>query len=278
MGSERGFGIVFCCFFLLVALWPVLHGTGPRLWALAIAAGFLAHIDIERAPTVGHIWRFAGLDPTQKWEKKTKRPWNADLKTLCWKLGESFVKVKGNENDIYGKVYEARKAQEVLRNEAGELADQAADVLKNKRIGKQKSMALRELAPLAGIPGLRFIDLQYGDTAEERTRFEEETGTAIIDDEDVDQMADLDAFAAQVAAMDLVISVSNTTVHLAGALGVPAWVMLNTVPLPFWLLEGEDSPWYPSARLFRQSQAGEWADVIGRIGEALADLAGRRKT
>ena len=42
MGSERGFGIVFCCFFLLVALWPVLHGTGPRLWALAIAAGFLA--------------------------------------------------------------------------------------------------------------------------------------------------------------------------------------------------------------------------------------------
>ena len=147
-------------------------------------------------------------------------------------------------------------------------------ISKNKRIGPQKSMALMELAPLARIPGIRFINLQYGDTAEERAQFEDETGTTVLDDEHVDQMSDLDAFAAQVAAMDLVISVSNTTVHFAGALGVPAWVMLNTVPLPCWLLEGEMSPWYPSARLFRQSQAGEWADVIERIGEALAGLAG----
>lgn len=146
-------------------------------------------------------------------------------------------------------------------------------ISKNKRIGKQKSMALRELAPLARIPGVRLIDLQYGDTAQERAQFEDQTGMAVLDDEQVDQMADLDGFAAQVAAMDLVISVSNTTVHMAGALGVPAWVMLNTVPLPFWLLEGEDSPWYPSARLFRQTRPGEWADVIERIAEALAGLA-----
>jgi len=146
-------------------------------------------------------------------------------------------------------------------------------ISKNKRIGKQKSMALRELAPLGRIPGVRLIDLQYGDTAEERAKFQEETGTSIIHDDHVDQMADLDAFAAQVAAMDLVISVSNTTVHIAGALGVPAWVMLNTVPLPCWLLEGEDSPWYPSVRLFRQTEFGEWADVIGRVGDALRAFA-----
>ncbi len=147
-------------------------------------------------------------------------------------------------------------------------------VSKNKRIGAQKSMTLRELAPLTGIPGLRLIDLQYGDTAEERRQFEDQTGVAVLHDDSLDQMADLDGFAAQVAAMDLVISVSNTTVHIAGALGVPAWVMLNTVPLPCWLLEGDDSPWYPSVRLFRQSQAGEWADVIGRVAEALAGRAG----
>jgi len=87
-------------------------------------------------------------------------------------------------------------------------------------------------------------------------------------------MADLDAFAAQVAAMDLIISVSNTTVHMSGALGVPAWVMLNTVPLPCWLLEGDDNPWYPSVRLFRQSQAGVWTDVIGCVGDALRAFAG----
>jgi ADP-heptose:LPS heptosyltransferase len=90
-------------------------------------------------------------------------------------------------------------------------------------------------------------------------------------------MSDLDAFAAQVAAMDLVISVSNTTVHMSGALGVPTWVMLNTVPLPCWLLERDDSPWYPSVRLFRQSAAGDWANVTERIGKALAGLAGRSK-
>jgi hypothetical protein len=105
-------------------------GIGPIL-----SAGLLAHIEIERAPTVGHIWRFAGLDPTLTWEKKTKRPWNASLKTLCWKIGESFVKVSGHEADIYGKLYLHRKAYEQQRNDAGELAQQAADKLTKFRIG-----------------------------------------------------------------------------------------------------------------------------------------------
>jgi len=72
-------------------------GIGP-----VIAAGLLANIDITKAPTVGHIWRFAGLDPTVEWKKGEKRPWNASLKRLCWLMGESFVKVSGNPNDIYG--------------------------------------------------------------------------------------------------------------------------------------------------------------------------------
>src|SRR3990167_10769230 len=79
-------------------------GIGP-----VISAGLLAHIDIAKAPTVGHIWRFAGLDPTLVWEKKTKRPFNAQLKTLCWKIGESFVKTCNNVASQYGPVYLARK-------------------------------------------------------------------------------------------------------------------------------------------------------------------------
>ena len=59
-----------------------ITGIGP-----VISAGLAAHIDITKAPTVGHIWRFAGLDPTDEWEKGEKRPWNAALKTLCWKIG-----------------------------------------------------------------------------------------------------------------------------------------------------------------------------------------------
>lgn len=121
-------------------------GIGP-----VIGAGLLAHIDIEKAPTVGHIWRFAGLDPTVTWEKKTKRPWNADLKTLCWKIGESFVKVSGRDDDIYGTIYVERKEQEQAKNEAGDFAEQAATVLANKKIGKDtdafKAYSVGKLPP-----------------------------------------------------------------------------------------------------------------------------------
>lgn len=109
-----------------------ISGIGP-----VIAAGLLAHIDITKAPTAGHIWRYAGLDPTQKWEKGQKRPWNAHLKTLCWKIGESFVKVSNNDKDIYGKVYKERKELETKRNEEGAFAEQAALALSGKRYGAE---------------------------------------------------------------------------------------------------------------------------------------------
>jgi len=99
-------------------------GIGP-----VIAAGLYGHIDLEIARTAGAIWRFAGLDPTVKWEKGKKRPWNTSLKTLCWKIGESFVKVSSSEDAFYGQLYRARKEYEVARNEAGELAEQAARIV-----------------------------------------------------------------------------------------------------------------------------------------------------
>jgi hypothetical protein len=105
-------------------------GIGP-----VIAAGLLANIDIKRAPTVGHVWRFAGLDPTTKWSKGTKRPWNGSLKRLCFLIGESFVKVSNNENDTYGKIYKARKEYELRKNEAGDYAEQAAASLSAKKFG-----------------------------------------------------------------------------------------------------------------------------------------------
>lgn len=108
-----------------------IMGIGP-----VIAAGLLAHIDITKAPTAGHIWRFAGLDPTATWDKGQKRPWNADLKVLCWKIGQSFVKVSNNPKDIYGKLFQQRKAFEQAQNEAGMYAAQAARILDTKRIGK----------------------------------------------------------------------------------------------------------------------------------------------
>lgn len=108
-----------------------ITGIGPVL-----ACGLSAHIDIGEAPTVGHIWSFCGYNPEVEWKKGEKRPWNATLKTICWKIGESFVKVKGLESDVYGKVYEARKVQEIQRNEEGKFAGQAEAKLEKHKIGK----------------------------------------------------------------------------------------------------------------------------------------------
>lgn len=105
-------------------------GIGP-----VISAGLLAHIKIERCNTVGSIWRFAGLDPTCVWKKGAKRPWNAELKRLCWLIGESFVKVSGSPKSLYGREYSRRKLYEQKKNTAGELADQAKEKLDRFKIG-----------------------------------------------------------------------------------------------------------------------------------------------
>jgi hypothetical protein len=98
-------------------------GIGP-----VISAGLLAHIDIEKAPTVGHIWQCAGIagDGQKPWEKGKLRPFNAKLKTLCWKAGQSFMKFSGRNDCYYGTVYRDRKALEVANNTAGLFAAQAA--------------------------------------------------------------------------------------------------------------------------------------------------------
>lgn len=108
-------------------------GVGP-----VIAAGLLAHFDIERAPNYGHFLSFAGLNPTKKWEKGKKRPWNADLKSLCcYKLGESFVKSQNSRNSFYGPLYVSHKEKLKQRNENGDFKEAAAQALEEKKYRKE---------------------------------------------------------------------------------------------------------------------------------------------
>ena len=109
-----------------------VHGIGAVL-----AAGLLAHIDIERAPTVGHIWSFAGLNPMAIWKKGARRPWNPHLKVICWLIGQSFIRQHKNPKCIYGHVYANRKVLEVQRNSEGLFADQAKVCLENKKYKKE---------------------------------------------------------------------------------------------------------------------------------------------
>ena len=129
-----------------ISRWAKRVGIGP-----VISAGLAAHIDILRCPTVGRIWRFAGLDPTQEREKGANCTWNPNLKSLCWKIGDSFAKRSGDATDFYGRLYLQRKAHEAAANDAGEFADQARRKLEHFNFGREtdayKSYSQGKLPP-----------------------------------------------------------------------------------------------------------------------------------
>jgi hypothetical protein len=110
-------------------------GIGPIL-----AAGLAAHIDPEKAQSVSAVWKFAGLAPGfDRKQKGVKLPYCGRLKTLCWKIGESFVKVSGKDGATYGKLYAQFKSDEVSRNENGLYAIAAARELSTKKITEKKT-------------------------------------------------------------------------------------------------------------------------------------------
>ena len=85
-------------------------------------------------------------------------------------------------------------------------------------------------------------------------------------------MHDFADTAALIANLDLVITVDTAVAHLAGAMGKPCWIMLPYVAEWRWMIDREDTPWYSSVRLFRQSKFADWSDVVCRIGTALDEF------
>lgn len=136
-----------------------------------------------------------------------------------------------------------------------------------------KARSPRRLAlyqPLAEVPNVQFVSLQKGDAAAQ-TR-DPASGMALTDwTGDLGDFADT---AALVAHLDLVICSDTAVAHLAGALGKPVWVLLPFVADWRWLLDRADSPWYPTMRLFRQQQAGDWTTLLQSVREHLAAWAG----
>jgi tetratricopeptide (TPR) repeat protein len=120
----------------------------------------------------------------------------------------------------------------------------------------QRSIPAAVLAPLLTTQGVSFVDLQVAEGEGEAGRLA--------------RLADFAEMAALIATLDLVIAVDSPVAHLAGALGVPVWVLLSHVPDWRWQLNRDDSPWYASARLFRQSAPGDWDEAIRRVTGALA--------
>jgi len=133
---------------------------------------------------------------------------------------------------------------------------------------RQRSVSLDQLAPLLDLPDCEFVSLQYGDVAAElaaanAARPEPIRAFPAADIDDFDELAGL------IRNLDLVVSVQTALVHLSGAIGAPVLTLVRRVPEWRYGVQGDAMPWYGSARLFRQTQDGDWASVIARIVEAV---------
>ena len=132
---------------------------------------------------------------------------------------------------------------------------------------RKRSCELALFQPLAALPNVALFSLQKGERSADLT-------SANVAATDLGVLLhDFSDTAAAIAGLDLVITVDTSVAHLAGALGKPTWVLLPLVPDWRWLLERDDTPWYPHMRLFRQQQAGNWAEVFTRVATALRMLA-----
>jgi hypothetical protein len=139
-------------------------------------------------------------------------------------------------------------------------------------LDRRRSTDLATLAPLAAVSGVQFVSLQKGEAAREAKSADRALNLLDVMD-DVRDFADT---AAIVANLDLVISVDTSVLHLAGALGKPVFLLDRYDNCWRWLSRREDSPWYPTLRIFRQERPGAWAPVIARVAAALARMAAER--
>jgi tetratricopeptide (TPR) repeat protein len=131
-----------------------------------------------------------------------------------------------------------------------------------------RSVRLDRLAPLAQIPGVSFVSLQLGEASQQI-----QSSPAGMNSFDASPgMTDFDSTAGLVSALDLVIAVDTAIIHLCGALGRPAWALIQFDPDFRWMLGREDTPWYPSVRLFRQPKFGDWDAVAKMAAGELANV------
>ena len=135
-----------------------------------------------------------------------------------------------------------------------------------------RSCELEHFLPLAGIPGVAMYGLQKGDAARQA---EASTGMKRIINFDR-ELSDFSETAAAIENLDLLISVDTAAAHLAGAMGKPVWTLLPYAPDWRWLLKREDSPWYPTMRLFRQPARGDWGTVFDKVKDELEKLTSER--
>ena len=274
------------------------QGLGDEILYGSMLSDVIARVDrciFECSERMVPVFKRSFPDATvlayQKPGQSTTPPDGIDFQTTICSLGQYFR----NELDHfprhqgYLKADMTRAAALRARYEAiapGQLIVGLSWRSKNEALGGSKSADLSSCADILTVPGVTFVNLQYGDCSEDLKAVKQSFGVDVFQDPDVDPMKNMDDFFAQVAAMDLVITTSNTTVHVAGSLNVPAWLLLTGGPacLWYWFTDRADTPWYSSVKLFRRPR-GEpgkksdepwWCDGIKRVGALLAQKQTQR--
>ena len=157
---------------------------------------------------------------------------------------------------------------------------------KNQDIGEIKSAELTMWPEILGTAGVTFVNLQYGDCAQDLADVKQRLGVEVFHDAEIDPLHNMDDFFAQAAAMDLVISTSNTTIHVAGSLNVPTLLMLLGSPADiwYWFRKRPDSPWYASLRILRGTLQSHdvksevmWGELAAEAAEHLRRLTATRE-
>ena len=138
-------------------------------------------------------------------------------------------------------------------------------------IDKRRSMQLSDITMLLDVPGVSFVSLQLGPPASQT----QDLPDGFILHDVSSRMADWADTAGLIMGLDLVITVDTAVAHLAGALGRPVWMLSRFDACWRWFLDREDTPWYPSMRLFRQTRRGDWGGVVDRVRTALIELVCR---
>jgi Tfp pilus assembly protein PilF len=142
-------------------------------------------------------------------------------------------------------------------------------------VNKRRNIELDQIAELQGIPGVDFYSLQKGDPAEsELANRKEQVWPSLINCAHL--LNDFVDTAALIECLDLIISVDTSSAHLAGALGRPVWILNRYDSCWRWLRDREDSPWYPTAKIYQQKKPGDWSEVITRVKIELSNLAAQR--
>jgi len=246
------------------------------------------------APLAGLLKNFSGIDELCLYDDKTDRPTGADwfvplmslpgiFKTRLDRIPTGTPYIRPDPHKVacwekrmtrgpfkVGLVWAGRPTAHYKDRASDDPVGIGLDLAGHPatRVADSRSRRLDFFTTLADMPGIQLYGLQKGPDAGQAEKLADKMDIINLGPD----FADFADTAAAISALDLVISVDTSVAHLAGALAKPVWVLIPHAPDWRWMLEREDSPWYPSMRLFRQQRRGEWRPVFERIAEALSAL------